>query len=393
MKVAVLDPSLFTGRYDDSLCAALAALGHDVTLNARPMRDTDAIVPAAYRYAPRFFGLSERLRGIAGEGGLFRAVKAAEYGLDCVIGPLGRMAHADVAHVQWLPFAMADARMLGRLGRHTALVHTVHNARPYHGDGGATGLQGRGYRALLDRFDALIVHGEPTRDALLEQGIDPALIHIVPHPPMRLAQADNALVAALPAPAVPRILFFGTIRPYKGFDLLVEACLQLWRAGRRFELAVAGKPFMDLAPLFARVEAEGFGDRLVLDLGFLKEERLDAHLRRADIIAFPYRHIDSSGAFLSALHYGKAVVASDAGMFGALPEAEDGAPDVALAAVGDAAGLAQALLPLIESPAKRRHAGERAKALGDRLGNWKEVAVRTAQVYEAAIGRRMGRTA
>ena len=74
--------------------------------------------------------------------------------------------------------------MLHRLKGRTALVHTVHNADAYHAD---AGVQGRGYRALLDGMDALIVHGDTTRAALIAQGIDLARIHITPHPPMRLA--------------------------------------------------------------------------------------------------------------------------------------------------------------------------------------------------------------
>jgi glycosyltransferase involved in cell wall biosynthesis len=38
-------------------------------------------------------------------------------------------------------------------------------------------------------------------------------------------------MAAVGDPQAPRILFFGTIRPYKGFDLLIAACLSLWSAG------------------------------------------------------------------------------------------------------------------------------------------------------------------
>jgi glycosyltransferase involved in cell wall biosynthesis len=387
MKVAMVDPSLFTGRYDDSLCAALAGQGHQVTLYGRRMRATDAVRPQGYVYAPRFFGLSERLRPLTGEGKAFRAVKAAEYGIDCMVGPLGGLARADAAHLQWLPFAIADRHMLRRLSTRTALIHTVHNATPYHGDGRTAAVQGRGYRMLLDQFDALIAHGEPTRDALIRQAIDPALIHIVPHPPMRLAQADAAMLANLPDPALPRILFFGTIRPYKGFDLLVEACLALWKAGHHFELAVAGKPFMDIAPLLAAVGQAGFAGRLILDLGFLKEQRLDAHLRKAHIIAFPYRHIDSSGAFLSALDYGKAMVASNAGMFRGLPADADGEPAVSLVEAGDAPALANALLPLVGSGVAREQAGRRARRLAAKLGDWEDVAVRTARVYEAAIAR------
>jgi glycosyltransferase involved in cell wall biosynthesis len=382
MKVAMLDPSLFTGRYDDGLCAALARRGHEVRLFGRPLRATDAIVPQGYTYQPRFFRVGEAVRRLVGEGALGRAAKALDYALDAGFGPLDALS-GDVVHVQWLPFARADARLLARLAGRAALVHTVHNARAYHGDSGA---QGRGYAALLARFDALIAHGAATRDALLEQGIDPARIHLVPHPPMQLAQASAADIAAVPlAPAgVPRILFFGTIRPYKGVDLLVTAALALWRAGLDFELVLAGKSFMAVEPLLAPIREAGFGHRLLTDLGFLTEGRLDAHLRAADIVACPYRSIDSSGAFLAALGYGAAMVTSDAGMFGEL----DGG-SVARFPAGDAVALADVLRSLLSDGAARARLAGAARALHDSMGNWDDAARLTEAVYHAAItGRR-----
>lgn len=375
----MIDPSLFTGRYDDSLCAALADAGAEVALFARPMRPTDAIEPQGYAYAPIFFRRSEALRGRLGEGRLFRAVKAVEYGLTCALGDVEAIARADVAHVQWLPLAPVDRLLLKRLKRRMALVHTVHNADAYHDDGG---IQGRGYRALLDMFDALIVHGETTRAALIARGVAAERIHVTAHPPMRLMPATPLDMAAVPAPAVPRLLFFGTIRPYKGVDLLVQACLLLWREGHVFELALAGKPFMDVAPIIARIGEEGFADRIVTDLAFLSESRLDAHIARADMLAFPYRTIDSSGAFLSALHHGKAMVTSDAGMFASLPEGV-----ASRFPAGNAPALAQALLPLIESAAIRQDMGSRARAYGEEMGSWTDMALATIAIYEQAIGR------
>ena len=380
MKVAMLDPSLFTGRYDDSLCAALAAQGAQVTLLGRPMRPTDAIAPQGYRYRPHFFRRSEALRDRLGEGRAFRLAKAAEYGLACALGDLRLLTQADVVHVQWLPLGPADRLMLKRLAGRVALVHTVHNADAYHAD---AGVQGRGYRALLDGFDALIVHGDTTRAALVGQGIAPARIHVTPHPPMRLARATQADLDAVPQPMLPRLLFFGTIRPYKGVDVLVDACIFLWRQGHGFELVIAGKPFIDMMPMIEAVARAGFADRLVTDLGFLTEGRLDAHMARADMIAFPYRHIDSSGAFLSALHHGKAMVTSDAGMFGQLP---DGV--ATRASAGDAAALGKALLPLIESPAIRREQGARARAYGDTMGSWREMAATTIDIYQCVLEQR-----
>lgn len=383
MKIAMLDPSLFTGRYDDSLCAALGAQGHEVALLGRPLRATDAIVPRGYAYAPRYFRWSEQLRGLAGDGWLARVAKGAEYLWDAGFGSLAGLADADVVHVQWLPLPSADRRLIARLAalpRRPALVHTVHNAKAYHGE---DSMQARGYRALLDRFDRLIVHGAESRQAMIEQGVAPERLAIVPHPPMALAPADAATMAQVPDPRLPRLLFFGTIRPYKGFDLLIEACLMLWREGLAFELAVAGKPFMEVAPLLDAVRAAGFGERLILDLDFLKEEKLDAHLRKADMIAFPYRHIDSSGAFLSALHYGKAMACTRVGMFTGLPQV-DGDDPVALCAPESADAFAAALRPLVVDGTRRADLGRKALALQSLLANWDDAARGTLAAYRAA---------
>ena len=382
MKIAIVDPSLFTGRYDDSLCSALGQAGHEVTLLGRPKRVTDAIEHAQYRYDPHFFTLSERVRGVAGEGRLFRAIKGTEYLAATRLGGLGALKTADVVHVQWLPLPLADRYMLARLKRaknRPALVHTVHNASAFHGDSGA---QGRGYGALLDQFDALIVHGTETRAALVAQGMAEGRIHIVPHPPMELALASEQDMKAVRQPKRPRILFFGTIRPYKGFDLLIDAALALWREGRDFELAVAGKSFMDIDPLIGKVRGSGFGDRLLLDLGFLQEGRLDAHLRKADIVAFPYRDIDSSGAFLSALHYGKAMVATRVGMFAGMDEKA-----VALCLPDNSGALANIMRLLVKDAGERARLGREALALRAGLGQWNDAAAATLAVYEIALER------
>ncbi|MGK2909381.1 MAG: glycosyltransferase [Sphingobium sp.] len=383
MKVAMVDPSLFTGRYDDSLCAAIGRQGHDVTLLGRPLRRTDAIVPQGYAYAHRYFRVGEALRPVIGEGALFRGIKAGEYLADCLVGPKPR---AEVVHYQWLPFAPADRHILRRLRRSgAALVHTVHNASAYHGD---AKVQGSGYAALLGQFDRLIVHGQTTRDALVEAGVALDRIAIVPHPPMRLAPSTQASRAVVPTAALPRVLFFGTIRPYKGLDVLVDACLALWREGVRFELAIAGKPFMDVAPMLASIEGAGFGDFLRTDFGFLEEPQLTAWIESADILAFPYRHIDSSGAFLSTLHHGKATICTETGLFGALPRTAEGDAPVVLVPCDDVPALAQSLLPLVESAAIRRDMGARAAALEQRRGDGNEAGSLTVDVYRQAIAAR-----
>ncbi len=376
MKLVMADPSLFTGRYDDALCGALAARGHDVLLAGRPMRATDAITPAGYTYAPRFFRFAERA-----PSPLRRVAKAVGYACDSLVGSTAIFDGAAVVHWQWLPFAAADAHWLKRLAPRHALVHTVHNARPFHGNGGREAMQARGYFDLLGRFDALIVHGEQTRAALVEAGVTRP-VHIAPHPPMRLAPARDEDLRAVPASPRPRILFFGTIKPYKGFDLLIDAALALWGEGLDFDLAVAGQPFMPVDAILDRVRQAEWGDRLILELGFLPEPRLDAHLGRADIVVFPYRHIDSSGAFLSALGYGAAMVTSDCGMFGELAD-----ESVARFASGDGAALTERLRFLLTAPGERARLGQAGDALKDSLGSWDRTAELTEAAYADALAQ------
>jgi hypothetical protein len=143
---------------------------------------------------------------------------------------------------------------------------------------------------------------------------------------------------------------------------------------------------MPVEPLLARVRAAGFAARLVADLGFLGEGRLDAHLKRAAIVACPYRAIDSSGAFLTALGYGAAMVTSDAGMFGELDESA-----VARFPAGDAMALSDVLRPLIAQADARARLGAAALALHRRLGDWDEAAALTERAYEAALAGRRAR--
>ena len=61
MKVAVLDPSLFTIPYDAALCDALAEAGAELRLYGRGFRAGESM-PGRTRVIPHFYVASERLR-------------------------------------------------------------------------------------------------------------------------------------------------------------------------------------------------------------------------------------------------------------------------------------------------------------------------------------------
>mgnify|MGYP002829178382 CR=1 FL=1 len=70
----------------------------------------------------------------------------------------------------------------------------------------------------------------------------------------------------------------------------------------------------------------------------------------------------------------------------ALVYAEEGV--AVRAPAGNAPALAQALLPLIESAAIRQDQGARARAYGEDMGSWRDMAARTIGIYEALLAAR-----
>ncbi len=105
------------------------------------------------------------------------------------------------------------------------------------------------------------------------------------------------------------ILFFGLLRPYKGIDTLLEA----FRKVKGAELWIAGNPRMDVEPL-RKLAAEAPG-RVRFLTRFVEDAEIPAIMRRADIVALPYRDVEHSGVLYAALAFGKPMVLSAVGGF------------------------------------------------------------------------------
>jgi glycosyltransferase involved in cell wall biosynthesis len=255
LRVHLVDPAAYTPPYDHALAAALAAEGADVTLVTGPF--AHGAVPEVAASAP--YAVDERFyRWTPSRGGdrARRAARLAQHvpGMlryrQAVAGPAG----PDVVHWQWLPVQPVDARLLGaRRSWGGPRVLTAHDVLPREPRPGQLAAQ----RALYERMDAVVVHSEHGRGRLVgELGIDPALVHVIPHGAFTHlpALADpRPLPADLAGVEGPVVLFFGLLRPYKGLDVLLEA----WRGIDGAELWIAGAPRgVDVAALRAAAPAE-----------------------------------------------------------------------------------------------------------------------------------------
>jgi glycosyltransferase involved in cell wall biosynthesis len=380
MRVQIVDPAAYTPPYDHALCAALARAGADVELVTcrfpyGPVPSDGALAAqmgemgqqAAYEVNELFY----RTSGSINKGPLARRLMRAAEHLPGLLRHRWHSRSADVVHYQWLPIPRLDQRLLAPVHPR---VFTMHWRLP---DAGSR--IGRTLTEMLKRFDSVIVHTEHGAGRLERDfGVPAERLEVIPHGAfdyLTRQAGEQPLPPELADVEKPVVLAFGLIRPYKGTDLLLKAFRDLPDA----ELWIVGMPRMDMAPLRELAEAAAgtvrFIDRFVTD------PEIPAYMRRADVVALPYRNIEQSGVLYTALAFGRPMVLSDVGGF---PEiAAQGA--AVTVPPEDPAALAGALRELLEDPAARERLGAGALAAAEGAYSWERIGERTVDLYRRLL--------
>lgn len=367
LRVSLVDPSASTPPYDHLLAAALARAGADVELLTSRFVYGPIPEPEGYAWREDFYrraangrpGSRHRflLKGLTHAGDMARV--------------RGRLRASDVSHWQWLALPPVDWLLIGPRPGGRPRVITVHY--PFPTDRGELRRQ----RRLLSRFDAVVAHtqGQAERIAA-DAGIPRERVHTIPHGPLDYLTSlpgERPLPPELAAVEGPVILFFGLLREYKGIDTLLEAFAEVEGA----ELWIAGKPSMAVEPLH-ELAARAPG-RVRFISRFIPDPEIPALLRRADVLALPYREIEQSGVLHAGLAFGKPMVLGDVGGFSEV--GRDGA--ARLVQPDDADGLARALQELVSDPGARDRLGAAALARGQGEWGWDAIAERTLQLYRS----------
>jgi glycosyltransferase involved in cell wall biosynthesis len=371
LRVALVDPSGYTRPYDHELARALARRGHDVSLWTASFVHGEPPPADGYRVRELFYRRTNRL---GGPQAVRRLAKAGEHlaGLWELRGRL-RAEGVDVVHVQWAVLRPVERTFYTRLQRDgTPVVFTAHDPIPNVGGD----RRRRSVAATARGFERVIVHSEWGRRALVDRcGVAEERVRVIPHGVF----AYLAELPPVPPPVDPpgeMVLLPGLIRPYKGTDVLLAAWPQVRAAVPTAELVIAGRPMMDISTL--QLDLPG----VTLIPRFVSDAELAALLRRADVVALPYRSIDNSGVVFSALAVGAGVVLSDVGGFRELHQ-RDGVG--ALVAPGDAAALAATLIEVLTSPARRDALRTASRTAADGRLSWGEIAEATESVYRELV--------
>ena len=282
--------------------------------------------------------------------------------------------------------AMHAGRELLRVARFLREAHrlgitciwTIHNLEPHKGGSVWDRL---GYRLLARSSDVVVSHSAGAlEDATREYHVPSGRSMVMPmgamHEAYPPARPRHLVLRELGLdPSLPMISCLGRIREYKGLDL---ACAAVERLNGRVQLVVAGpaQAGFDVAALraaIARVPGAMVIPRQLNDQEF-------ADLMAASDAAFlPYRSVTGSAVLLTAIGFGRPVIATNLPYFREVlaPEPEAGV----LIEGTDADQWARAIDAFFAQPLESRR--QAAFRLADRY-SWDRVVVPLADTLAAA---------
>jgi glycosyltransferase involved in cell wall biosynthesis len=382
MRIALIDPSLFSLPYDRGLASGLMQIGHDVTLHGRRLRSGDGS-PGSVSVSNSFYHISESRLGGMLPSPLRLGLKGVEHAWS-----MWRLADRmqreppDVIHFQWLPLPLIDSKLLGRFKKIAPIVLTVHDTNPFNGEASAA-IQRHGIQQCLAQFDRLVVHTRQGEARMRGCGIPPDRIAVLPHGML----ADP--VASEPDPMDGKLTFllFGKIRPYKGGDLLIEAFAALPPQLRdQARVRIAGKPYMNVSSL--RATAQSAGISVDIEAEFVDDDAIAGLFGTGTVATFPYREIEASGVLFLALAYGRPIIASRLGLFAELlTDGEHGL----LVPANDVTALTAAMQRMLTDRRFAASCGAAVQTLAGSIPGWDEIARRTVATYrEICVPARRG---
>jgi glycosyltransferase involved in cell wall biosynthesis len=361
-------------------CRALSALGHTVDLVTYPLGEDIAIDGVRWLRAPRIPGI--------------RSVKigpsAAKLPLDAVVLARatarvlrGRRTY-DVVHTHEEAgvFGWWFSRLLG-----IPHLYDMHN-----GLGVVLTNYGLGERHPVVRTfewlerkmlgsarSVIVVFPSLAREAEKHHpGTDAEIVYNVPIEPRPDLQLAARMRAGWAPDGEPVVLYTGTLEPYQGMPLLIEAMAQVrpLADGRRPRLVVVGGRPDQVAELRAQADGLGLGDRVLLT-GLRPPQEMTTCMAAADVLVSPR----SSGSntplkIYSYMHSGRPIVATR------IESHTQVLDDLsALLVEPDAASLAAGIDAVLADPALAARLGTASRERGERHFSIRAFVEGTARAY------------
>jgi len=155
--------------------------------------------------------------------------------------------------------------------------------------------------------DKIIVHGKSTWNQSEQAGYTMNKFKSIPHGKYDIfkfydykekPQVDNT------------VLFFGSIRPEKGFDRIIDILDYVERDVPNIKAIVAGNPSDERSNTVKQLSRD---DRVDLHADYIPNQRVGELFSQASLVVLPYYRATSSGVLMTAYAFQKPVVATKVG--------------------------------------------------------------------------------
>ena len=267
------------------------------------------------------------------------------------------------------------------LHRRYPLVTTIHEPNPLPREIGGTILPVRhilvsNNKVLATFSDKIIVHGKNLREYLLTKNFPNSKIEIILHGDYSFFKQWEIKEIKTPK---NNILFFGTIRPYKGVEYLIEAEKIIKKNISNLTVTIAGEG--NIRKYEKRISRNS---NFIILNKFIPDDEVAELFQKASLVVLPYTQGSQSGIVHIAYAFKKPVVATNVG---SIPEVVDDGKTGFVVPPKDSVALAEAMIKILKDNELRKEMGENAYRKMKEELSWDKIAEKTVEVYKEAIER------
>lgn len=276
-----------------------------------------------------------------------------------------------ILHFLWFLSPSVEQYIIPRI-RKASLIHNVHNLLPHRN----RKSDFKRFKKIYSKIDFIIVHDCETKEKLNNVFKFENKVKVIPHGNMEdfynifdktnKRQSEVFLGQNIGKLKKPIFFFMGPVKPYKGFNTLINAVENLNKKGYNYSLVIKDKKQKDIKNVYY----------LPINLPY---SHLGLIYRSSDVVIIPHMKISQSITLFEAGYFEKPVIVSSTG---GLKETVRDRIDGFIFEKGKSNSLASKMEYLIQSPDECIRMGINFKENLIKKYSWDDIIDKWIKVYE-----------
>ena len=227
------------------------------------------------------------------------------------------------------------------------------------------------------KIDKIIVHTKKNKERLVESGIHPEKVVIIPHGAYKFIKNYKNTVPKRKEKNI--ILFFGNIVPDKGLDTLIASIPIVAKEIPDIKLIIAGD---GIIPKKSQEIIKKYKENFEVHNYYIPNEKVAEFFSRANLVVIPRRaHEGHSGSLTIAYSFGKPIITTSVGEYPRLVR-DSGCGLVV--PPNNPKALAEAIIKVLEDDKLRKKMSKNALKMAEKL-SWDRIAKMHIKVYERVL--------